>query len=51
MNDQPVVQATTYIAHNKHACPQWTRTHDPINQAATDLHLRPHGHQDWHSTA
>jgi hypothetical protein len=49
-SDQLVADAAIYTTHNireENPCPQSGKlTHDPSNQGATDLHLRPHGHQD-----
>jgi len=50
MSDQHVLEAATYITHNKHnrehSCTKRDLTRDPNNQAAGDLHLRPHAHRD-----
>jgi hypothetical protein len=49
MSDQPVAEAVTYTTQqiqetNIHALSSiWTR--DPSNQAAVDLHFRPHDHR------
>jgi len=48
-NDQPLAEATSYTAHNKHKGQTYIlssgiRTRDFSNQTATDLHLRPQDH-------
>jgi hypothetical protein len=53
MSDQPVAEAFTYTGQhniqtqetNIHASSR-IRNHDPSNQAAADLLLRPRGHWD-----
>jgi len=51
-SDQLVAEPTTYTTHNKqgdeHWCPQQIQNHDPSNQVAADLRLRPCGHQKQH---
>jgi hypothetical protein len=52
-SDQPIADASTYTGQhniethetNIHA-PSGIRTHDPCNQAAADLRLRPRGYWD-----
>jgi hypothetical protein len=47
MSDEPVAEAATYTTHttNIHAL-SGVRIHDPINQTASDVSLRPHGQLD-----
>jgi len=51
-SDQLVAEPITYTTHNKqrdeHWCLSRIQNHDPSNQVAADLCLRPHGHQKQH---